>query len=162
MYMRANAPALSLPYCPSLSPSTVFLPVVLGRVRGRFSLPLKSKTIQRYFIIDDRTRTMQIFQKNDPKSANQIVLYSDILQVKEKYQNPGEIISQEKWSFQFSLRCRQRTYELFAVNYYEGRLWLYAFKKICNSGNKQSDVKSKQMIKQTEKDFAQLDSRQKT
>ena len=43
MYMRANAPALSLPYCPSLSPSTVFLPVVLGRVRGRFSLPLKSK-----------------------------------------------------------------------------------------------------------------------
>jgi hypothetical protein len=48
MYMRANAPALSLPYCPSLSPSTVFLPVVLGRVRGRFSLPLKSKNQKKH------------------------------------------------------------------------------------------------------------------
>ena len=36
---------------------------------------------------------MQIFKKNDPKSDSIMIPYSDILQVKEKYVNPGEIIS---------------------------------------------------------------------
>ena len=36
-----------------------------------------------------------------------------------------------------------RTYELYAVNYYEGRLWLYAFKKLLNKYQTENAYKKK-------------------
>lgn len=87
----------------------------------------KSKLIQRYFILDHKSETMQIFEKNEPTSRNKLYHYSDVLALNADEDTSPPTAIRQRWSFKFFIRCKQRNFELYCASEDERAMWLHAF-----------------------------------
>lgn len=92
---------------------------------------LGEKSFQRYFLLNHKSQTMQIYKKNDPESEFTEYKYEDILEVSDQtkplYQNNQ---AQLRWTFKFEVRCKQRSFTLLAASSDEKILWIYTFEWI--------------------------------
>ena len=120
---------------------------------------------QRYFVLDHKTQTLQIFLKNDPESESRIYMYVDIEQCQEV--NPitekkavfVQQAVQLRWSFAFSIKLKQCTYNLYAPSEDERTLWVFVFKWIIEENKRIQKLKSEDQ--ELAKKFTQLTLNQK-
>ena len=87
--------------------------------------------IQRYFILDHKSETMQIFEKNEPTSPSKLYHYSEVIDLNDlTYFNSdpknGNTVK-PRWSFNFVVKCKHRDFELFSASEDEKQMWLHAF-----------------------------------
>ena len=111
--------------------------------------------IQRYFILDHKSETMQIFEKNEPTSPSKIYHYSEIIDLIDDLGTKVDATIQLRWSFRFILKCKTRDFELYTASEDEKFLWLYAFNDVLTINNR-NKVKLQKQQKTADK-FKLLD-----
>ena len=73
---------------------------------------------------------MRIHKTNDPKSEFTVMNYAEILSVNcEQIKDKTKVL--ERWTFEFTLETKFRTYILYAPSGDEKQLWFHSFKWIC-------------------------------
>lgn len=119
----------------------------------------KSKLIQRYFILDHKSETMQIFEKNEPTSRSKAYHYSDVLALHDEEDASPPSTIRLRWSFKFLIKCKQRNFELYCASEDERAMWLYAFSTVLQINNR-NKLRIEKQQKTAEK-FKLLDHHQK-
>lgn len=118
---------------------------------------MNSKLIQRYFILDHKSESMQIFEKNEPTSPSKLYHYSDVLELSDDSDKSSGI--RLRWTFKFYLKCKQRDFELFCASEDEKAMWMYAFETVLKINHTNKNKLEKQQ--ETAEKFKLLDHGQK-
>lgn len=92
---------------------------------------LFSSRVQRYFVLDHEHNSFRIHKNNKAVNDYHKFAYSDIQDVKCPAVTRNEKASvQERFSFQFELVTRLRTFYLYAASVDERWMWVHTFKWI--------------------------------